>query len=299
MDIKVIKKLISFALIGIAIYSSSIYSMNQKTDKTIPEQLAEITAHELIKQRLQRKFVPPRPESIDFKIQYQKLLEDYIEFEDHFNQIKEEPEASYGGINYIMTLEEMKQTLKEKFVTMKKNGLIFSKDEFEKIKDKYFNRPINDLTRIWGADYLKNKISESEQLQAEYGVPNYIIVAQDPNSIKINLSFSNELFPIANSLENGLIYFEKIAGIPIASWHSSSVNDIGIKSGIGYDDFSDPGNILLENKSDKKYVVDLEFKSFKLPVNGYTQWVLNYAAKRFRYLNHVGLDYTFILDLKT
>ena len=234
----------------------------------------------------------------DFEKYYVELLEKYKEYEGHLAEVKHVPEASlWGGINYAMTLEEMKQKIKATFSGMKRNGLIVSKNEFEGIKDKYFNSPRTDLNRIWGVEYLKNKISESPTLSKKYDVPQYIIVVDDPHKISVKISFFSEFFPSVNALNNGEIYFENIKGTKVASWNSSAVNDIGIKSGIGYDDFSDPGNIIRQSGIGKYYIVDTEYKSFKIKMNSYLRGILEYASERFIYLNHEEYVQTYEFDL--
>lgn len=281
--------LISFYLI--------IYSMDRNIQIIdIPQTLAKIKAQELVDKRKKQLRWKRSPESLDFETQYQKILEDYMNFEENLNIIRKKPRASFGEINYGMTLEEIKQKLWEKFKEFKKEGLIITHEEFEKIKDNYFNKPSQDLTRIWGADYLKNKINQSEYLKSKYAVPNYIIVANNLNHLIIRLDF-NQNFPIATALKNAEIYFEKISGPHVASWYSLATKDIGISSGIGYDDFSDPGNIIFDSKSGKFYIVDTEFKSFKFPIKGYLSAILPYASERFKYLNNVGIDYIYSIDL--
>lgn len=290
-----IKKLMLYIFMSTAFYLISIYPMKQES-QSIPEALAEIDAQKKVEKRKKRKTLKPLPEAIDFDIQYQKLLKRYREYEEDLDAyVKENPKASFGGINYAMTLKEMEQKLQEKFEDMNNRGLIIFKEEFERIKGKYFSRPTDDLTRIWGAEYLKNKINKSEYLKSHYDVPTYVIVADDPKHLEINLFFDKPTFPNAGTLGNAYIYFEKIVGPRVAFWHSPIVDEIGIKSGIGYNDFTDPGNIIEMNG--KNYIVDTEFKSFKFPISLNQTLILDYAAKRFSYLNNNILKSTYIADL--
>jgi hypothetical protein len=249
------------------------------------------------------KMVHEFPSTAEREETYQKLIKEYQFYEAHLEKIKTNPLASiWGGINYAMTLDEMKQKIREKFNEMKKQGLIISKNKFEKIKNKYWTTlrypsAAHDLTRIWGIDYLKNKIDESKFLRDKYDVPNYVIVADDPTNIKVKVYFLNRNYPVVNSLENASLYFENIIGKRAASRNLQDL-DIGRASGIGYDDFSDPGNIIFDEKTGKYYVVDTEYKSFKIPIGSKLKYLLEYAANRFNYLNpDLGISYTFELNL--
>ena len=238
---------------------------------------------------------------------YNELIESYKVFENELEEFKEIEEQDplailFGGIDYTMTLYEMRQKIKEKFSEMKKKGLIISKAKFEKIKKKYFTSH-RDLTRIWGVEYLKGKINKSEYLRKNYDVPNYVIVADDPNRIKVNIYF-NEMFPLLRDLENDSIYFIKIVGIPSAFLHIVRTD----LSSIGFDDFSGPGNIILDDKTGKYYVVDTEIKSFKgrTVANLKDQFAyaalkdeLEYFRKRFLYLNKkiLGDKFNYIYDI--
>ncbi len=197
----------------------------------------------------------------------------------------------WGGINYAMSLEEMIQAVREVFNAIQKEGLIISKDAFKKIEDKYFTpNPHTNLTRIWGAKYLKRKINESDYLRSNYAVPNYVIVTDDPSMIKVKLNFGNEWCPSIDDLENATIYFDKIIGIPVTI---ATTNDIGAKSGIGYNDFSGSQNVIYDTRDGKRYIIDTEDKSFKIPIDQAVQPLLSYAAKRFSYLNNDIVSYTF------
>lgn len=169
--------------------------------------------------------------------------------------------CEFGNINYAMTLDEIKGTTNKDLCEMKVKGLIISRNEFQDLKNDYFLIARKTLDRIWGVDYLKNKIQKSEELIKKYGVPNkYIIVADNPDLIEITICYENKLLPIPK-LKNASIYFEKIAGPPYASSFMS--RDIGVKSGIGYTDFNDPGNIILEEQTRRYIIVDTELRSFK------------------------------------
>jgi hypothetical protein len=151
-----------------------------------------------------------------------------------------------------------------------------------------------DLTRIWGVEYLKKKFNENQNLNSRYGVPDYVIVADNPNELRINLYFGNETYPMPRYLENAKIYFEKISGKKVASDCRSALTPVG------YDDFSDEGNII-EDSTGKRYVVDTEAKSFAYyPIEGELYQVLKYGSAKFRDLNEDMMKYSnyeFDIDL--
>jgi len=228
---------------------------------------------------------------------YKKLTEEYQKHEANLQELKNQPIASVmGGINYSMTLDEMLEKLQNKFLHLKQNNQIISQEEFENIKDGYFDLPHTDLTRIWGAEYLKEKIQQSSYLRTKYDVPDFVIVLNDSNELTINISFYTRLFPIPLELLNGHIYFKKIHGQPLAARSNSTLaHDIGTISGIGFDDFK-TGNLIQDTQSGIIYIIDTEFRSFKLPISAQLESLLNYAAERFLYLNNIS-EYTYKLSL--
>jgi len=240
-----------------------------------------------------------------YRKEYNELVESYKVFEyelEEFKEIEEQDPLAilFGGIHYTMTLDEMKERIKAQFSEMKKKGLIISKDEFEKIEKNYFTSH-SDLTRIWGGEYLKGKINESEYLRRNYDVPKYVIVADDPNRIKVNIYF-NEMFPLLRDLEHDSIYFIKIVGTPSAFLPIVRADLVPI----GFDDFSGPGNIILDDKTGTYYVVDTEIKSFKRRTVAnlkdkfaYAELKdeLEYFRKRFLYLNNNITNYIYDMDL--
>ena len=202
----------------------------------------------------------------------------------------------FGEINYDMTLEEMKQKIREKLNTMKKRGLLISKEEFKKIKNVYFDYPFTNITRIWGIEYLKKKINESEYLRKKYNVPGYVIVVDDISDIKIELDFYNSDFPsyFFKSPENAAVYFENINGT--SSYQADLIEDL---LPIGFVDFMGTGNIRQEKESGKYYIIDTERKSFKIPVKNHDlrKFIL-YSSAKFKHLNNLPLTYGITVDLK-
>ena len=275
----------------------SIYEMvaQRETEIYIKE---EKVKHEELKETFKEE---PFNESERYDKKYNQLVKQYKFLEDNLKSFKDFLERYplailFGGINYAMTLDEMKQKIKARFSAMKKNGLIISRDEFKKVEKNYFTvKPDQDLSRIWGGEYFIKEISKSKYLREKYDVPNYVIVADDPNHIKIKLDFDIEMFPMAITLENATIYFVKIVGIPSAL--STKVKkDLSETS---FNDFSSEGNIILDNKTGKYYVVDTEFKSFEWEIKSKRiRDMLEYTQNRFLYLNNNMTNYIYDIDLR-
>jgi len=303
---------LALLIVGGGIFNNT-WAMEQPP-KPIYEILAEKKVNELRDER-ERNIVkyPLSFEPFDSEKVHSQLVEKYKQYESYLEKIRNSPELSsiasslLTGITYAMTLEEMKQKIKEKFSEMKKNGLIISKDEIESIKDKYYHHDTahlsahQDLTRIWGTEFLKKKISEFPYLSKNYDVPGYIIVGDDLSKISVDISFSaGGIFPIVATLNNGKIYFEKITGDRVASWNNRMlVSDLGVHgtSGIGYDDFSDRGNIIKQAGTNKYYIIDTEERNFKRDMDERLKEILKYAADRFRYLNPGEDRRTYEFDL--
>lgn len=216
------------------------------------------------------------------------------------SDLKKNPAEYYeaslmGGINYVMTLDEMKQTVKDKFSAIKKNGGVISKADFEKIKDRYYlDKPSNKLSRIWGIEYLKKQFNTSKYLNEHYGVPGYVIVADDPNKLKVSISFNDVRLPvpIVDTLENATIYFETIKGRGVAK----TTNKLPL-TGIGYYDFKDAGNIIEDSQTGRLYIVDTEYSAFDFSMDPNLKKLLDYARKKFRYLNNGITRYDLDIDL--
>ena len=291
-----IKKVMLTGVIFVLYTDCGNFKTPQK--KSIYEILAQRYAKEYVEES-KRLLFPGETfnENELYKKKYNELVNQYKRLEDNLTGFKNFLESYhlvtlFGGINYAMTLDEMKKKIKAKFSEMK----IISKDEFKKIEKIYFTeKPDTDITRIWGGEYLKSKINESEYLQEKYDVPKYVIVADDdPDHIKVKFDFGIEMFPMAIVLENATIYFVKIVGVP-AGLSSTVKFDL---SPIGFDDFSDPGNIIREKNTNMYYVVDTEFKSFKWDIKSEKiRNMLEYTRKRFLYLNNNIYNYIYDIDL--
>lgn len=248
------------------------------------EHAAEMKNNIAYAEAYQRHFEEAKKEN------YAKLLSLFRQYEQKLSQsnaLNQDPQAQVsGGISYAMTIDEMREVAKQKFQALKDQDKIITPREFEAIKNNYHEvEPQHtDLTRVWGADYLKKRFTENNT--QNFDVPDYVIVTENPNHLKIELNLANSENPRISALKNGHIYFQRIEGTPIA-------NTVGhnIKS-TGYADFATGGhdqqknrNILKDNTSGINYVVDTEIKSFAFE-RDYHGVSPSYIMKRFMLLNN-------------
>lgn len=321
----VIKQILFLITLGLT-FQSPILAMKRKTDanciqgspewKAQKSEIYEIIAQQDTLDEEESSEESDLPDSLkkkkmndeDAEKHYQKLVKKYKRYENKLKNVKDLYVASiWGGIDYTMSLDEMKERTKEIFAILKKNNLIISKEDFQTVKHNYYipAKPQADLTRIWGAEYLKGQIKQSQELQESYDVPSYIIVAENPNDIEVQLYLGDEYCPVVRQLTNAKIYFEKIDGRTFSTpkrLADACSEAIGHESGICYVDFADKGNIII--KKGKYFIVDTEHNSFdynhmlklcspKLPN------ILRYAWKKFKYINAINdYWYAYTIDLK-
>ncbi len=204
-----------------------------------------------------------------YQEKYTKLMSMYRGYEENWDTYKKKLDEDKhwvkqligGNFNYAMTLDEIKQKIKYKFIARKRRGLIISKDEYEKIKSSYINLPSIDLTRIWGAEWLKGGIEHYNN--EDYDVPGYKIVSYNPNNINIILYLGDRRFPMASQLKEGEAFIDtvKIIGPPAGSGPHH------LPRKLGYVDLgaspAKAANIRKEISTGKYYIVDTEMKSFQ------------------------------------
>jgi hypothetical protein len=198
-----------------------------------------------------------------------------------------------GGISYFMSLDEIKKVAQNAMQQLKDQGKIITPAQFQEIEQAYhFVSPQHtDLTRIWGANYLKAFFIEHHK--SGFDVPDYVIVTEDPQRIELTLNLANtrESTPIIAHLSNSKIYFKKIDGVP----NGTSATGDQIKAS-GYTDYKTGDkqkerNIIHSFSNGINYVVDTEIKSFNatLPLKG-TGISEVYLADRFLALEEPELQ---------
>ena len=182
-----------------------------------------------------------------------------------------------GGLDYSMTLNEMKQYIKNRFLEIKKRGLIISKAQFKKIKSNYYLKSEHcfsrDLTRIWGIEHVKFMINNDKELRNIIDVPGYVIVVNNPKKpISVELELFplvygiSQISPIVSKLKNADIYFEYIDGKDATKKMKKECGQEHKQlkklffTDFGADELAGRGNIL--RKDGKLYIVDTERRSF-------------------------------------
>lgn len=188
-----------------------------------------------------------------------------------------------GGLTYTMSPEEIQQTLTKKLTDLYKKGRIVTKEQFEQMdKDEWFWRGTN-LTRVWGAQHLRNK---------GYKSPEHLLVVDNLDDIQLQIKLL-ECFPVAFTLLNGTIYAKKIDGTPAAFMFTY---DKEFQDKTLYSDLAKDNNILRAH--DGFYIVDTEYKSFHSGYPGGTLYEdmpggigsCYYLKARFKVLHNIPLD---------
>lgn len=179
--------------------------------------------------------------------EYAKLARKYE------NKLKKHPEIKNqfpryqiaGNTSYFMTLEELKNHISIWLKHMRQQHQLITRAEFAKMNQSQWYPKTSNLTRIFGAEYLKNMLRDPS-----IRVPKYLIVVDNMQDIRIEIKW-DFCFPIIKNI-NGELYAEHIIGTGVA----------GKKLiGYGYTDYSAPENILMDSHG-IYYVVDTEYKSF-------------------------------------
>lgn len=213
-----------------------------------------------------------------------------------------------GGINYAMSLEEMKKTVYDTFMQLRRQKRIFSREEFLLVQNDYvitshLERDQKDLTQLWGAMYLKKELQASPYLTTYYDVPEYIIVVDDLSHVQLLLTFLGDTYPMVSIIQNGTLYRKKIDGtMPEFSLTCSSREDvdkegpktigdidrdIGTSTNILFRVTSSEKNILKDSTRNVHYIVRTALENFEFTFTPEQTNVLDYAAALFRYLYNV------------
>ena len=163
-----------------------------------------------------------------------------------------------GSINYGMSWDEIEKKVTKMFTRMRENGSIVTKKEFEKIKNQYYDLERDDISRIWGADYLKRAISQDPEL-SQYDVPDYVIVLDDLKTVTIYIKFDESWnVPAISTIRAGgsrpKIYFKSISGKNVTSQST-------VLKKIGFNDFLGE-NVIEDATTKKRYIIDTETGSF-------------------------------------
>lgn len=186
-----------------------------------------------------------------------------------------------GPLNYGMSLEQMKSVITNKFKEMTSSGNLLTDEQLTTNRDREIFYPTtgrgdNNLTRIWGSEFLKSNLIDDETLNA---AEHFLIVDDSASEIEVQVWHGE--YPYVSIVSNAHILSQKIEGVRKAWEYRFS----GKLDELRYRDFTDPGNIICDSKG-KGWVVDTELKSFDSPeLNRSAYIVQNYLKKRFEVLS--------------
>lgn len=166
-----------------------------------------------------------------------------------------------GPLNLLMPKKMMQQVLTDTFAHMKETGQCITMSQYDKMQEegKKFHKTDGNLTRIWGSNHINEMLSGSSEFKA---ARHYLVVPDNQQSIDVHVVMDygiNRGCPRVNYInEKGvMVVSEFIEGKGIApSCVGSQIENTG------YTDFSGIANIIEEDGTGIKYVVDTETKSF-------------------------------------
>lgn len=201
-----------------------------------------------------------------------------------------------GPLNLLMPKEMMQQVLTDMIVHMKETGQCVTRSQYDKMQKegKKFYQTNGDLTRIWGSNHINEMVSGSSEFK---GVKHYLVIPDDQQTVDVQVRMTYDInrgcpqvFYI--NANGAMVVSEFIEGKGIAP--SCFMSEI-VKT--GYSDFSGIANIIEEDRTGIKYVVDTESKSFGYRVIQYfpnlSQLKTEMKAKRNE---HIAQLYSYLVD---
>jgi hypothetical protein len=190
-----------------------------------------------------------------------------------------------GPLNYGMSLGQMKDAITKKFQEMAASGNLMTEKQLDQNHKREFFYPetgkgSDNLTRIWGAEFLKSHLQDSSTMNA---AEHFLIVNDSASEIEVQVWHNN--YPYLSTVKNAYILSQKIEGDKQA-W---SYRFSGKLDELQYRDFTDPGNIIRDAKG-IGWIVDTELKSFDPPhLTTDAAVIRDYLPKRFKALT--GQEY--------
>ena len=147
-----------------------------------------------------------------------------------------------GSLDFRFTDEEIKKHITKILKDFRARGILVTNSEFVDDGNWYPQRSINlqavmetpnpeyvDVTRILGADYMQKIFSNNDN--SELAVPKYKLVVDDLNSINVIVTCSSKYGLVFHGVK-GLLYAEKITGVPKMKEVYDSVNKVAYEVGI-------------------------------------------------------------------
>lgn len=134
----------------------------------------------------------------------------------------------------------------------------------------------SNLTRIWGAEFLRSNLQEHGALNA---AEHFLIVDDTTEEIEVQIAMCND-YPHLSSVNNAHVISKKVDGVGEA-WSYRYSNPL---KSVGYNDFKDPGNIMKDAEG-IGWVVDTELKSFDPPKQSPDPLLNHYLIRRYKALS--------------
>lgn len=175
-----------------------------------------------------------------------------------------------GPLHYGMSPSKMKAVIQQKFREMVASGQLMRKATLMRSQDRTTFYPKtgkgrDNLTRIWGANFLKTNLKEHPKLDT---AEHYLLVDDDAIEIEVQVRqrgaglFNYTLcdYPLLSKIKNAGILSKIIVGKSAAREYLHSQ----VLKRLNYWDFSDRGNIIRDSNG-IGWVVDTEAISFSPP----------------------------------
>lgn len=114
-----------------------------------------------------------------------------------------------GPLNYTMSIEKMKLTIENKFREMASIGTLMRESYFNEKHDRSSFYPIEskgdtNLTRIWGAEFLKSHIADGGNLNV---ADHFLIIKDSEKEIEVEVSYLE--YPTIEKINNGYVLSKK------------------------------------------------------------------------------------------
>jgi len=220
--------------------------------------------------------------------EWEKEKQRYFKFEKYIRENQDEiPSWQIAGpLNYSMSLEQMKDVVTKKFKEMVSSGNLMTEKQLTKNHNRETFYPTtgrggSNLTRIWGAEYLKSNLVDDTTLAV---AEHFLIVDDSASEIEVEV-WHGDGYPYVSVVNNAYVLSQKIEGERKAWEYRYSIK----LDELGYVDFKDRGNIICDSKG-KGWIVDTELMSFVPPnVKGVSS-LQDYLKKRFKVL--AGKEYS-------
>lgn len=277
-------------------------SISQKQQQDAENLSPEVIVKAIIKseqgeeaRRIEKRRIIFTPSTKD-ETYWREREESYLEIE---GQIRENvaniPRWEIAGpLDYSMTLKKMKEVLEMTFRKMAASGHLLHENSIKGTRKDYFpptGKGKNNLTRIWGAEFLKSHLANHPTFRA---TDHFLIINENATELEVTAWHGEYL--CLSSVENAHILAKNIDGEK-AAWLCQNSQ---LLDQLGYKDFADPGNIRLDSNG-TCWIVDTEINSFKSP-SLQERELQSYLQKRFRILSdkeYDGLKQTFKIPLSS